>query len=94
MTEKTSKEAASAAARVLRDPNASEDAKSAAGSALTQYEGVLEVSEGVSLRDHFAGLAMQAIVSSRDIESGYYSEPTVADSAYAMADVMLKARVS
>jgi hypothetical protein len=34
--EKTSPAAASAAARTLRDPNASTDAKSAAGSALTQ----------------------------------------------------------
>lgn len=34
--EKTSKPAASAASRVLKDPKASKDAKSAAGSALTQ----------------------------------------------------------
>lgn len=34
--EVTSKKAASAAARVLRDPKASKAAKSAAGSALTQ----------------------------------------------------------
>jgi hypothetical protein len=34
--EKTGKTAASNAARVLRDPNASKAAKSAAGSALTQ----------------------------------------------------------
>lgn len=36
--EHTSPEAASAAGRVLNDPNASEDAKSAAGSALTQKQ--------------------------------------------------------
>lgn len=35
-SEVTSKKAASAAAKVLRDPKASKDAKSAAGSALTQ----------------------------------------------------------
>lgn len=35
-TEVTSKKAASAAAKVLRDPKASKTAKSAAGSALTQ----------------------------------------------------------
>ena len=35
-TEVTSKKAASAAAKVLRDPKASKAAKSAAGSALTQ----------------------------------------------------------
>ncbi len=34
--EVTSKRAASAASRTLRDPRASKDAKSAAGSALTQ----------------------------------------------------------
>jgi hypothetical protein len=34
--EQTSEKAASAASRVLRDPKASKDAKSAAGSALTQ----------------------------------------------------------
>lgn len=37
--EVTSKKAASAAAKVLRDPKASKDAKSAAGSALTQRPG-------------------------------------------------------
>lgn len=35
-SEVTSKQAASAAAKVLRDPKASKNAKSAAGSALTQ----------------------------------------------------------
>ena len=34
--EKTSKKVAKAASKVLRDPKASKDAKSAAGSALTQ----------------------------------------------------------
>lgn len=34
--ERTSKKAASSASRVLRNPRASRDAKSAAGSALTQ----------------------------------------------------------
>lgn len=37
--EVTSKKAASAAARVLRNPKSSKDAKSAAGSALTQRPG-------------------------------------------------------
>jgi hypothetical protein len=37
--EKTSKKAASAAGKVLRDPKASKAAKSAAGSALTQRRG-------------------------------------------------------
>jgi len=36
---KTSKRAASAAARVLRDPKATKDAKTAAASALTHAEG-------------------------------------------------------
>jgi hypothetical protein len=35
--ETTSKKAASAAAKVLRDPKASQTAKTAAGSALTQH---------------------------------------------------------
>ncbi|MCW5660105.1 MAG: hypothetical protein KIT60_20575 [Burkholderiaceae bacterium] len=36
VNEQTSKRAATAASRVLRDPNASKAAKTAAGSALTQ----------------------------------------------------------
>jgi hypothetical protein len=38
-TGQTSEEAASAASEVLRDPNASEEEKSAAGSALSQKPG-------------------------------------------------------
>ena len=45
---------------------------------------------GLTIRDHFAGLAMQGYLS------GYYSggdsHEAIADEAYMMADAMLKAR--
>lgn len=43
---------------------------------------------GMSLRDHFAGLAMQAIQSA----GGRYSLDMVAADAYQIADAMLKER--
>lgn len=47
---------------------------------------------GMSLRDYFAAKAMQALIASRstDCENGFYDEGTVAISAYAMADAMLR----
>ena len=52
----------------------------------------------LELRDYFAGLAMQAILKDQ-YEDGIYlgdsdndSEDTCANSAYIMADAMLKAR--
>ena len=54
--------------------------------------------QGMTLRDHFAGLAMQTILASQ-YEDGIYvgdtdndSEHMCANSAYMMADAMLKAR--
>jgi hypothetical protein len=42
----------------------------------------------MTLRDHFAGLAMQAIVGREDFEF----EDSAWENAYDMADAMLKAR--
>ncbi|MFT2798811.1 hypothetical protein [Serratia sp. N21D137] len=43
---------------------------------------------GMSIRDHFAGLAMQGIL----VNAGCYSACGVAKEAYEMADAMLEAR--
>lgn len=46
--------------------------------------------KGMTLRDHFAGLAMQAIVSnSAEVNPAF---DAVAEDAYMQADAMLKAR--
>lgn len=42
-----------------------------------------------TLRDEFAGLAMQALIIAGGLE---YDEKTLASSAYLLADVMLRAR--
>jgi hypothetical protein len=59
-------------------------------------------SEGMTLRDHFAGLAMAAHYTqaynvgdfreTRDIECGQLTLQCIAEAAYKMADQMLKAR--
>lgn len=52
--------------------------------------GVTTSSEGMDLRDYFAGLAMQAIIMSVD-DKDDMSAP-ITESAYKWADEMLKAR--
>ena len=56
---------------------------------------------GMTLRDHFAGLAMQGIVAGAvtanfkgesNEDEDEYENDAVAESAYMMADAMLKAR--
>jgi hypothetical protein len=49
---------------------------------------------GMDLRDYFAAKAMQGLITSRhtDYENGWYDEERLANSAYNMADAMLKAR--
>ena len=59
------------------------------GSGFTQY--------GMTLRDHFAGLAMQSIIvsSNYDIFTGNNGMPVpnfVAEQGYILADAMLKQR--
>jgi hypothetical protein len=49
-------------------------------------------SQGITLRDHFAGLAMQGLVAGSFALGKGYDEDVLAQSAYAMADEMLKAR--
>jgi hypothetical protein len=51
------------------------------------------VPQHIDLRDHFAGLAMAAIVSGvMSRECADYSESAVAHNAYQMADWMLQTR--
>lgn len=48
--------------------------------------------QGMSLRDYFAALAMQAMVSSVTYEEGGWAQDNIAQQAYDMADAMLKER--
>lgn len=54
------------------------------------------LAEGMSLRDHFAGLALQAAISGHishyGHESNHWSVEDIASHAYEQADAMLKAR--
>ena len=52
------------------------------------------IHDGMTLRDYFAAKAMQGLIAaSGDADGGIdYSEAAVAESAYLMADAMLKAR--
>lgn len=58
-----------------------------------EYDGqgnVLQYQEqGMSLRDHFAGLAMQACLARGDDTN----RPGIAEWSYSMADAMLKERI-
>ena len=47
---------------------------------------------GMSIRDWFAGMAMQGIISCPGDLDGYYEEDVVATNAYKMADAMLRER--
>jgi hypothetical protein len=47
---------------------------------------------GMSLRDHFAGLAMQALIPLWWDENDIFDTPAIADDAYKMADAMLAER--
>lgn len=49
---------------------------------------------GMTLRDYFAAKAMQGLIAASGDAEGciHYSEAAVAESAYLMADAMLKAR--
>lgn len=48
---------------------------------------------GLTLRDHFAGLAMQAIVANEGVgDLGYLGKGKDAARAYELADAMLEAR--
>ena len=49
--------------------------------------------DGMTLRDYFAAKAMQGLVAS-DIELGPDQVPHIVESAYIMADAMLKARTA
>jgi len=49
---------------------------------------------GMTLRDYFAAKAMQGLITSASLNrtESWYDEERVAESAYKMADAMLKAR--
>jgi hypothetical protein len=49
-----------------------------------------DIREGISLRDHFAGLAMQAMIAA-DVRE-VYANGDVAEIAYKQADAMLAER--
>ena len=51
-----------------------------------------EIMGGMSLRDHFAGLAMQAHIGLEIYAKGELMPHEVAEHAYEMADAMLRAR--
>jgi hypothetical protein len=53
------------------------------------YFETIEAQDGMSLRDHFAGLAMQAMLGNC---GSLCSHVKTAELAYSMADAMLKAR--
>ena len=51
--------------------------------------------DGMTLRDYFAGKAMQALITGPDVMDDHYEEETneyVAKRSYFIADAMLKAR--
>ena len=55
--------------------------------------GQTSMSEGMDLRDYFAGLAMQATINAWIKDNIYPStDMEVAENAYAVADAMMKAR--
>ena len=59
----------------------------------TTENGVYGPMHGMSLRDYFAGQAMQGKLAANSIESGhYFTDPGLADIAYEMADAMIEAR--
>ncbi|KQP36108.1 hypothetical protein [Pseudorhodoferax sp. Leaf274] len=57
----------------------------------TPNEAAAVTHDGMSLRDHFAGLALQGICA-HDTTWGWGSTELVAQQAYELADQMLKAR--
>lgn len=48
-----------------------------------------DVHEGMSLRDHFAGLAMQALITHYGLEG---TKKTLTETSYELADTMLEER--
>lgn len=46
--------------------------------------------QGMSLRDHFAGLVVQGLVASGEV--GHWENDLIAKNAYGLADAMIRAR--
>lgn len=61
---------------------------------LTDGDRVLDEQDGMTLRDHFAGLAMNGELASQDEDNQWPRDrfDKLAEYAYAMADAMLRAR--
>ena len=55
-------------------------------------KGVHYIQEGMTLRDHFAGLAMQAMINAHAGTEDPYAPNTVSPDAYEYADAMLLTR--
>ena len=62
------------------------------GPAFPVIASICRDSNGMSLRDHFAGLALQGLLANSDALNGLYS--TFAEAAYKYADAMLRERKS
>lgn len=60
--------------------------------ALPELRAMLLPAETAALRDHFAGLAMQASVGAVNVKDSPEAYARITDHAYRMADAMLKAR--
>ncbi len=56
------------------------------------FKGAINDSSGMTLRDYFAAKAMQAIVADHKMVVELGSRDVIAESAYNIADAMLKAR--
>lgn len=54
------------------------------------YDNLREFSRGMSLRDHFAGQALQGLLTTPG--SVHQSEKVVAEKAYKLAEAMMEAR--
>ena len=55
------------------------------------YENSLPYHEGMTLRDHFAGLALQSILASANLDEDM-TQNQLAEIAYEQADEMISAR--
>lgn len=49
-------------------------------------------SAGMTIRDHFAGLAMQGIVNSQEYQDGTWEFAEIARQSFEISDAMIKAR--
>ena len=58
------------------------------------YDAEDEFTEGMSLRDWFAGMALQGILSNSEIDGNRFDPDKMAEWSYQTADAMIEARKS